>query len=124
VWAVSIPAELNPARTDSLIHKHAEKRLAPVERVKRGIAVIYYSVAELAKALRVKPEKVQLWIRAGELAAFNVASRPTGQPQWRITAEALAAFQARRAAKTTEPPVTPPQRLARRHRPPMKEILS
>jgi hypothetical protein len=86
--------------------------------------VTYYGVAELAKALKVKPEKVHLWIRAGELEAFNVASRPTGQPQWRITAEALAAFQTKRAAKLTKPPVNPPKRLARRHRPPMTEILS
>ena len=94
------------------------------ERGERGSIVNYYSVAELAKALRVKPEKVQLWIRAGELAAFNVASKPTGQPQWRITAEALAAFQAMRAAKLTEPSVNPPNRPARQHRPPMMEILS
>jgi hypothetical protein len=84
----------------------------------------YYKVAELAKVLKVKPEKVQLWIRAGEMEAFNVASKPNGQPQWRITAVALAAFQAKRAAKLTGPPVTPSKRPARRHRPPMKEILS
>ncbi len=84
----------------------------------------YYRVAELAKLLKVKPEKIQLWIRAGELEAFNVASKPTGQPQWRITAAALAAFQAKRTANLTEPPVTPAPRLPRRYRPPMKEILS
>jgi hypothetical protein len=97
----------------------AEKN-RPVEP--RG-AHAYYNVAELSGLLRVKPEKVQLWIRAGELQAFNVASKPTGQPQWRITAVALAAFQAKRAAKLTEPLVSPPKRPARRYRPPMKEIL-
>lgn len=84
----------------------------------------YYRVAELAKLLQVKPEKIQLWIRAGELEAFNVASKPTGQPQWRITAAALAAFQAKRTANLTEPPVTLAPRLPRRQRPPMKEILT
>ena len=84
----------------------------------------YYRVAELAKLLQVKPEKIQLWIRAGELEAFNVASKPTGQPQWRITAAALAAFQAKRTANLTEPPITPVPRLPRRQRPPIKEILA
>ena len=91
--------------------------------MERGSTATNHNVAELAKSLKVKPEKVQLWIRAGELEAFNVASKPNGQPQWRITAEALAAFQAKRAAKLTEPPVNPPKRPARRYRPPMKEIL-
>lgn len=84
----------------------------------------YYKVAELAELLKVKPEKIHRWSRAGEIEAFNVAAKPTGQPQWRITAAALAAFQAQRTANLTEPPVTPSPRLPRRQRPPMKEILS
>ncbi len=84
----------------------------------------YYRVAELAKLLQVKAEKIQHWIRTGELEAFNVASKPTGQPQWRVTDAALAAFQAKRTANLTEPPVAPRPRLPRRQRPPMKEILS
>ena len=84
----------------------------------------YYRVAELAKLLKVKPEKIQHWIRSGELEAFNVASKPTGQPQWRITEAALAVFQAKRTANMTEPPVTRSPRLPRRCRPPMKEVLS
>lgn len=84
----------------------------------------YYKVAELAKLLKVKAEKIQHWIRSGEIEAFNVASKSTGQPQWRITDAALATFQAKRTANLTEPPVTPSLRLPRRYRPTMKEILS
>ena len=101
-----------------------EKQCARARRAETGIAGAPYNVAEVARAIKVKPEKVQLWIRRGELAAFNVASAAKGQPQWRITPAALAAFQADRAAKLTAPPVARSNRRARRHRPPIKEILS
>ena len=86
-------------------------------------APTHFRVIELAKMLKVKPEKIQHWVRTGELEAFNVASKPTGQPQWRITAEAVAAFKAKRAAKPTAPPAFQPKRRTRRYQLPMKEIL-
>lgn len=112
-------------RIEATIESLAEEIQDSVaRRMAWGSTVPCYNVSEVAKALKVKPEKVQHWIRAGELAAFNVASTPKGQPQWRITREALAAFQADRAAKLTAPPVAPSKRRARRYRPPIKEILS
>ena len=84
----------------------------------------YYRVAELAKMLKVKPDKIHLWIRNGELEAFNVASNPIGQPQWRITDLALAAFQAKRAAAPTESPASLRKPRGRRYRPPMEEFVS
>jgi len=55
---------------------------------------------EVAKKLRVSPDKVRAWIERGELAAFNVADRVGGRPRWRIEPEALAEFQRRRASLT------------------------
>ena len=57
-----------------------------------------YTPPQIAKLLKVSNEKVLTWIRNGELAAFNAATRPDSQrPRYRVTPEALQAFQARRA---------------------------
>ncbi len=56
-----------------------------------------YSPADLAERYKCKPEKVIAWIRAGELAVVNVGNG-TRKPRWRVTAEALADFERRRAS--------------------------
>lgn len=58
-----------------------------------------YTVSQVAERYLVDADKVLGWIRAGELAALNVVQRVGGRPRWRITAEALAAFEASRAAQ-------------------------
>lgn len=55
----------------------------------------------LAKQLGVKTEKIHTWIKAGELRAVNVATRPNGQPRWVIMPDALADFLTRRSAVPT-----------------------
>ena len=58
-----------------------------------------FSVADVAARLAVNQTKVCGWIARGELRAVNVADRPDGQrARWRITPEALAAFEAGCAA--------------------------
>lgn len=69
-----------------------------------------YTSGEVAERLGVNHSKVAAWIRAGELAAINVALRTNGLPKYRITAAALAAFLARRA-------IVPPAAPAPRPRP-------
>jgi hypothetical protein len=68
-----------------------------------------WTVAELAARWRVGLDKIRTWIRRGDLVAVNVASNLAGRPQWRVSAEALAAFEARRAGG-------PPPRPAKRRR--------
>jgi excisionase family DNA binding protein len=59
---------------------------------------------QIAKRLGVNPDKVLTWIRNGELEAFNAATRPDSQrPRYRVTEEALLAFQARRAVGPQKP---------------------
>ena len=70
-----------------------------------------FSPREIAERYAVAPEKVLLWIDVGELAAVNVASPGSSRPRWRVTAEALEAFERRRAA------VPPAPRPKRRQRP-------
>jgi hypothetical protein len=69
-----------------------------------------FTVAAIAKRYSVNCDKVRLWIKNCELAAVNVATRPTGRPRWRIAAADLLAFEARRRAAVT------PARPARRGR--------
>jgi excisionase family DNA binding protein len=50
------------------------------------------TVPEVAKFLRVSPDKVLSWIRSGRLRGFNVAETETGRPKYRVSPEELEAF--------------------------------
>ncbi len=68
-----------------------------------------YTPPEIAKMLHVCRDTVRGWIRDGDLAASNIASRTSSRPQYRVTQEQLDAFL---ESKTVAPlPVT-----SRRHR--------
>src|SRR4051794_21965418 len=56
-----------------------------------------YTVADVARRLRVGEDKVRGWIARGELAAINTATALCGKPRWVIPPEALAAFERSRA---------------------------
>lgn len=62
------------------------------------------TVAEVAQHYRVSPDKVRAWIGRGELVAVNVAASLCGKAQLRVTPEALAAFERKRAAGTPPSP--------------------
>jgi excisionase family DNA binding protein len=53
---------------------------------------------ELAKLLRISPDKVRAWITAGELPAVNVADAKCGRPRYIILPHHLAEWEQRRAA--------------------------
>jgi hypothetical protein len=57
-----------------------------------------YSVADLCARWKVGADKVNGLIRRGELPAVNVATNRSGRPQWRVTPEAVAAFEAQRSS--------------------------
>jgi hypothetical protein len=63
-------------------------------------AVAGYSVADLARRWKVGEDKVRGWINAGALVAVNVADNLCGRPLWRVTPEALAAFERGRQSGT------------------------
>ena len=69
------------------------------------------TVAQVAKHLSAGESLVLSFIRGGELRAFNVARSATAKrPSWRISAEALAEFEASRtpSAPQQPTPMTPP----------------
>lgn len=59
----------------------------------------FFSVSEIAELMGVKQDNVFAWIAARELLAVNVAAKRNGKPRWRISEEALEAFQASRSTK-------------------------
>jgi excisionase family DNA binding protein len=70
------------------------------------------SVKDVIERYGVSEGTVLTWIKRGELRAVNVGRRPgTKKPRWRITEEALQAFE---LARTTTPPLP---RAPRRKRP-------
>ncbi len=63
---------------------------------------------EVAKQWGVSPEKVIGWIRAGELRAFNAATRHGGRPRYLIDTADLLAFE--QISGTQPTPQTPRRR--------------
>jgi excisionase family DNA binding protein len=69
------------------------------------------TVEKIADRYGVGVHTVLAWIRNRELQAINVG-RTAGRkrPSWRISDEALAAFEAARSASPTPPPTRRPRR--------------
>jgi excisionase family DNA binding protein len=65
---------------------------------------------ELAKVLRVSPDRIRAWIKTGELGAVNVADHQCGRPRFIILPHHLTAFEKRRSGA---PPPKPPRRQRR-----------
>ncbi len=62
-----------------------------------------FTVKALCERYSVTEGTVLTWIRSGELKAINVGKRfGAKKPRWRVTQEAISAFELRRA---TSPPV-------------------
>lgn len=76
------------------------------------------SVAQVAERLGVRTHAVLALIRSGELRASDVSLKPGGRPRWRILADDLDAFLARRAHEAN-----PPRRRRRRSAAPTKRYF-
>jgi hypothetical protein len=69
-----------------------------------------FNPAQLAAMWGVAHDKVLEFIKTGELEAFNVASKQSRRPQFKVTLAAVKAFQERRSGHDparSAPPVTP-----------------
>jgi len=69
-----------------------------------------YGIREIRERYGVGEHTVLGWIRRGELRAIDVSRNQSGRPKWRITQEALDAFE---LARTPTPPV--PRARRRKH---------
>lgn len=65
-----------------------------------------YTIRDICNRFGVHEQTVLAWVHSGELKAVNVGRAPgKKKPRWRITQEALDAFEASRAA-TPQPQPT------------------
>jgi hypothetical protein len=76
-----------------------------------------YTPADLARLLRVSPDRVRLWIHNGELPALNTASARCGRPRYVVLPHHLAEFERGRQAAAPKPPAR------RRRKPPMVDYF-
>jgi excisionase family DNA binding protein len=60
--------------------------------------------SELARVLRVSPDRIRAWIKAGELGAIDVARHRCGRPRYVVLPHHLAEFERRRRAATAPRP--------------------
>jgi excisionase family DNA binding protein len=59
---------------------------------------------ELARVLRVSPDRVRAWIKSGELGAIDTARHRCGKPRYVILPHHLAEFERGRAAAAPAKP--------------------
>jgi hypothetical protein len=69
-----------------------------------------YKPRELARLLRVSPDRVRAWIRRGELRACNTADVHCGRPRFVVLPDQLADFL---RGRQTAPPPAPAKRRKR-----------
>jgi len=75
------------------VHKRRDTAADPLPRG--------YTPNELARVLRVSPDRVRAWIKAGELSAIDTAPPRSGRPRYVILPVHLEAFERRHRASTT-----------------------
>jgi hypothetical protein len=68
-----------------------------------------YTVNDIMQRYEVSQHTVLEWIDSGELRAVDVSRKRGGKPRWRITVQALEAFEQSRT-KTPAPPPSPRRR--------------
>jgi hypothetical protein len=98
----------------------------PIARPDAPADLTYFSPAELAAMWGVAHDKVLEFIKTGELVAFNVASKRSSRPQFRVTLEAVKAFQERRSGRDparSAPPVTPRRTSSKKSQPSSREYF-
>lgn len=88
----------------------------PRQRKPRGVPVppapaadtTFYNPAQVAEMWGISHDKVLEFIKTGELDAFNVASKNSRRPQFKIPGDALKAFQERRSGRDSARSLPPP----------------
>jgi excisionase family DNA binding protein len=91
---------------------HLDEPAATVAGLTADTGVRGYTPRELARLLRVSPDRIRAMIATGELGALDLARHRCGRPRYVILPHHLAEFVRRRAAG---PSPTPARRRKRIH---------
>lgn len=62
-----------------------------------------YTPRELARVLRVSPDRIRAWISSGELGAVNTAPTRCGRPRYVVLPHHVAAWEQGRLAAQPRP---------------------
>lgn len=101
-------------------------RGVPISRPGAPPDLTYFSPAELAAMWGVAHDKVLEFIKTGELEAFNVASKRSRRPQFKVTLAAVKAFQERRSGRDPAravPPVSPRRSSSKKSQPTTRKFF-
>lgn len=105
-------------RNSHAVEAGATASLPPRRSRSRRPPAGYLTPREVARRWRIHVDKVLVFIRAGELWAFNVASKASRRPRYLVTEEAVREFEAARAAcPGGSASATPAKRRARKPAP-------
>jgi hypothetical protein len=99
------PAE---ADHDAATPRSRRPRGAPATPTSSLSERTFYNPAQVAEMWGVSHDKVLEFIKTGELEAFNVASKKSRRPQFKIPLAALQAFQQRRSGRDPARSLPPP----------------
>lgn len=78
---------------------------------------------QIARDRGIKTSKVLCWIRSGELLAVNLAEGRLGRPRWKVSVEALSAFDLARSSRAAIQPTQKRSRPRRRADPEVIEFF-
>lgn len=112
--AVAASLTLADLMQRTLLAKTAEPMAKPAAEPAEATDNRPMMVPEVAKFLRVRPDKVLSWIRSGRLRGYNVAEHETGRPKYRVNPEDLEAFMLMRVPIQPTPRGRPVGRHIRR----------
>ena len=85
------------------MHKHTscpdDDHKAPPYAVSAPPELTYFNPAQVAEMWGISHDKVLGFIKSGELRAFNVASKNSRRPQFKIPSAALREFEEQRSGR-------------------------
>ena len=95
-----LPESVTAQQPEALPTEVSRKpRGVPVSPTRSAADTTYFNPAQVAEMWGISHDKVLGFIKSGELRAFNVASKNSRRPQFKIPSAALREFEERRSGR-------------------------
>jgi hypothetical protein len=111
----SLDVVLSPSQAERATTRQKKPRGIPTVPVAQVEAFSYLNPAQVAAMWGISHDKVLEFIKSGELDAFNVASKKSKRPQFKITLSAVKAFEERRTGRDPSRPSSTATRSRKRN---------
>jgi hypothetical protein len=106
----TVPPRTPPEPTISKTARAGKPRRSHSDVAIASPELTYFNPAQVAEMWGVSHDKVLEFIKSGELRAFNVASKTSRRPQFKIPSAALREFEERRSGRDPARSLLPPCR--------------